>query len=141
MLWCTGVAVGAGNARYLSCVELAVWPAGNAQDLVAGVFDGAGFVANDVAGLGSDDAFDGAQRCCMENEIRLCCARKEMNVGIVPADFLAQQADRAVAETVGAIARKAFVIRRFKSGENGWNTATVVIVVESDHGGLLLLMV
>lgn len=105
---------------------------------MAGVFNRACFVADDVPGLRSDDAFDRAQCSGVKNEICLGGAWQKMNVGVWPADLVTQKLHSSVAKAVGAVAWKCFVICRFEGRENGWDAAAIVVVVESDHGGLLL---
>ena len=58
---------------------------------MAGVFNRACFVADDVPGLRSDDAFDRAQRSGVENEICLGGAWQKMDVGVWPANLVAQK--------------------------------------------------
>ena len=80
MLRFAGVAVCSGDARDLLGCELAVRPAWHAEDLMAGVFDRACFVADDVTCLRGNDAFDRAQRSGVENEICLGGAWQKMDV-------------------------------------------------------------
>ena len=138
MLRLAGIAVRSSDARDLLCGELAVRSAWHAEDLMAGVFNRACFVADDVSCLRGDDAFDRAQRGGVENEICLGGAWHKMDVGVWPADLVAQKLHSSVAKAVGAVAWKCFVVCRFEGSENGWDTAAIVVVVESDHGGLLL---
>ena len=138
MLRFAGVAVRSGDAPDLLSGELAVRSAWHAEDLMAGVFNRACFVADDVPGLRSDDAFDRAQRGGVENEICLGGAWQKMDVGVRPANLVAQKFHSSIAKAVGAVAWKCFVVCRFESSENGWDAAAIVIVIESDHGGLLL---
>ena len=138
MLRLAGVAVCSGDARDLLSGELAVRSAWYAEDLMAGVFDGACFVADDVPGLRSDDAFDRAQCSGVKNEICLGGAWQKMNVGVWPADLVTQKLHSSVAKAVGAVAWKCFVVCRFEGSKDGWDAAAIVVVVESDHGGLLL---
>lgn len=84
---------------------------------MAGVFDRACFVADDVTCLRGNDAFDRAQRSGVENEICLGGAWQKMDVGVRPANLVAQKSHSSIAKAVGAVAWKCFVVCRFESSE------------------------
>ena len=102
--------------------------------LVARVLDRAGLVHVDVPRVGADDALPWAQGGLDDDEVRLRAANEEVHIGRGRTCTLANQASRALAHLVAAIAAKRLVVNSLKRLENLGEGAFAVIAVESDHG-------
>ena len=102
--------------------------------LVARVLDRAGLVHVDVPRVGADDALPWAQGGLDDDEVRLRAANEEVHIGRGHTCTLANQAGRALAHLVAAIAAKRLVVNSLERLENLGEGAFAVIAVESDHG-------
>ena len=102
--------------------------------LVARVLDRAGLVHVDVPRVGADDTLPWAQGGLDDDEVRLRAADEEVHIGRGRTCTLANQAGRALAHFVAAIAAKRLVVNSLERLENLGEGAFAVIAVESDHG-------
>ena len=102
--------------------------------LVARVLDRAGLVHVDVPRVDADDALPWAQGGLDDDEVRLRAANEEVHIGRGRTCTLANQASRALAHLVAAIAAKRLVVNSLERLEDLGERAFAVIAVESDHG-------
>ena len=101
--------------------------------LVARVLDRAGLVHVDVPRVGADDALPWAQGGLDDDEVRLRAANEEVHIGRGRTCTLANQASRALAHLVAAIAAKRLVVNSLECLENLGEGAFAVIAVEPNH--------
>ena len=101
--------------------------------LVARMLDRSGLVHVDVPRVGADDALPWAQGRLDDDEVRLRAANKKVHIGRGRTCTLANQASRALAHLVAAIAAKRLVVNSLEHLENLGERAFAVIAVESDH--------
>ena len=100
---------------------------------VARMLDRSGLVHVDVPRIGADDALPWAQSGLDDDEVCLRAANEEMHIGRGRTCTLANQAGRALAHLVAAIAAKCLVVNSLECLENLGERAFAVIAVESDH--------
>ena len=122
-----------GNGAHLVGADFSI-AGGRGLALVARVLDRAGLVHVDVPGVGADDALPWAQGGLDDDEVRLRAANEEVHIGRGRTCTLANQASRALAHLVAAIAAKRLVVNSLERLENLRERAFAVIAVESDHG-------
>ena len=107
------------------------------KTLVANVLHSSRFVNVDVAGIGADYAFPGAQHEIDANIVCLCAAHHKMNLRIIAVQVLFYQLRCALAPRVQPVAIVAFVPALLQRLQNGGVAGAVVVVVESNHRTLL----
>ena len=79
---------------------------GKREDFVPRVFDGSGFVAVDMSGVGGDDALDGGQRRRNDHEICLGRAGYEFDQGVPGGNQLLDDRLGTLAPDILAVARE-----------------------------------
>ena len=126
------VGLGGGGNGHLAAGDEAVL-VGQGQALVAGGLDRAGLMHVDMAGLGAEHAFVGAQSRRDDGHVGLGAADEEMHRALLAGEGLADGVGSLLAVVVGAVARGLFKVGGGQLLQDRRVAALEVIAVQADH--------